>query len=157
MPLYMDGGEYRLAGYRGRGGGGGFVRRPLFHSSPSAPADLGALGFDLDLVCERPEGVEIGALKPMIKFVTLFAVADGKGDACSSTGDVGARSPADVLLCFPKPNLHLDAFFATGAWLMTGTGGRSGSSTGKSPLCFEEDRDALLISRARDSEADARL
>lgn len=154
MPLYMEGGEYRLGGCRGRGGGGEFGRRPLFHSSLSAPADLGALGFDLDLVCERPDGVGVGAFKPIIRFVTLLAVADGKGDGCSSTSDVGARSPASVLLCFPNPNLHLEAFFVTGAWLMTGTGG---SSKGKSPLRFEEDRDALLISRARDSEADARL
>lgn len=86
----------------------------------------------------------------------MLAVADGKGGACSSTGDFGARSPVDVLF-FPKPNFHLDAFFVIGAWLMTGTGGRSGDSKGKSPRCFEEDRDALLISRARDSEADARL
>ena len=155
MPLYMEGGEYRLDGCRGRGGGGRFSRRPLFHSSPFAPGDLGTLGFDL--VCERPDGVGTGAFKPMIRFVTLFAVADGKGNACSSIGDVGARSPAAVLLCFPKPNLHLDGFFTTGAWLTIGTGGTSGSSKGKSLLCFEEDRDALLISRARDSEADARL
>jgi hypothetical protein len=90
--------------------------------------------------------------------VTLLAVAviaiglfesDGSG---SSTGEAKGFSPEELF--FPKPNFHFDAFLVTtgGAW-MTGTGGISEGSSGKSPRCFDDERDALLISRARDCDA----
>lgn len=94
----------------------------------------------------------------MMRFVTLLAVADiaiglfVSEESPSSTGDAKGFSPEELFL--PNPNFHFDAFFVTtgGIWI-TGTGGKSGGSTGKSPRCFDDDRDALLISRAKDCEA----
>lgn len=91
----------------------------------------------------------------MTRFVTLLAVVDiaaglVSNEDGSSTGDARAFSPEELFL--PKPNLHFDAFFVTtGGVRMTGTGG--GDSEGKSPRCFDDERDVLLISRARDWEA----
>jgi len=93
----------------------------------------------------------------MIRFVTLLAVADiAIGGLFVS--DIGTSSTGDLSpdeLFFPKPNFHLDAFFVTtGGARMTGTGGGgSRDSKGNSPRCFDEERDALLISRASDCEA----
>jgi len=92
----------------------------------------------------------------MTRFVTLLAVVDiaaglpVSNEDGSSTGDARAFSPEELFL--PKLNFHFDAFFVTtgGVW-MTGTGG--GVSEGKSPRCFDDERDVLLISRARDWEA----
>lgn len=103
--------------------------------------------------CEIPVDVKAGAFKPMMRFVTLLAVEDiavglfvsDKGT--SSTGDATGFSPDELF--FPKLNFHFDVFFVT-----TGTGGGwLEDSKGKSFRCFDEERDALLISRARDWEA----
>jgi hypothetical protein len=89
-----------------------------------------------------------------MRLVTLLAVADiaiGRfvsAVSASSTGDDKALSADEVFL--PKLNFHFDGFFVTtGGVGMTGTGGKSAGSTGNSPRCFEDERDALLISRAK--------
>ena len=104
-----------------------------------------------------PDGDEGGAFKPMIRFVTLLTVADigfASNGAASSTGDARGFSPEELF--FPNPNFHFDTFFVTtGGAGMIGTGG--GASKGKSARCFDDDREALLISRAKDWEAVARV
>jgi hypothetical protein len=88
----------------------------------------------------------------MIRFVTLLAVANipiglpVSNEDASSTGDGRVCSSEGVF--FPKLNFHFDGFFVTtgDAW-MTDTGrGKSGDSKRESPRCFDDERDALLIS-----------
>jgi hypothetical protein len=87
--------------------------------------------------------------------VTLPALADTdlpvSKEAASSMGDAdgeaAGRSLADEL-CLPKVSFHFDVFFASA--LMGGKGGgKPGDSRGRSLRGIDE-RDALLISRARD-------
>lgn len=115
------------------------------------------------------------ALNPMIRFVTLLAVADmleatpgsiEVGGGVSSIGDTHAPETADPLF-FPKLSFHLEGFLVTGAGVIVGDG-----CTGGTVLKFvdelekdieimvktylrEEDLEALLISRASDCDASA--
>lgn len=147
---YIEGGEYRrglsLLGAEATEGVGGCCldRRPLT-SSPSCCFVLN---------CAIPDEGWGGAFKPMSKFVTLLALADidlpVSVEAVSSMGDVdddiaiAGRSLAEEL-CLPKDSFHLDGFF--GSTLIAGKGG--GDSRDRSLRGIDE-RDALLISRARD-------
>lgn len=134
----------------GTGGTGDFGRRPLAQEDAWSASGV----FDREI----PDGEGVVALKPIMRLVTLLAVADIAMDlfisdeGTSSTGDAKGFSPEEVF--FPKPNFHFDAFLVTtgGAWI-TGTGGISVESKGKSPRCFDDERDALLISRAKACEA----
>jgi len=94
----------------------------------------------------------------MMRLVTLLAVADipiglfVSEEGISSTGDVNGFSPEELFL--PKVSFHFDGFLVTtGSARIAGTGGKLVGSTAKSLRCFDEDRDALLISRARACDA----
>jgi hypothetical protein len=89
--------------------------------------------------------------------VTLPALADTdlpvSEEADSSMGDVdgeaaiAGRSLADEL-CLPNVSFHFDVFFASA--LMGGKGGGKPGDSGGRSLRGIDERDALLISRARD-------
>lgn len=115
-----------------------FERRPLAQED-----DWSASGF---LDCEISEAT----CKPMMRFVTLLAMADipialsVSNEDASSTGDGRVFSEG---VFSPKLNFHFDGFFVTtgDAWT-TDTGRGKSGATEKSPRCFDDKRDALLIS-----------
>lgn len=164
---YTEGGEYCRAFPRlvvaevpDREDGCCLSRRPLFHvvSLPSCCCFV--------LSCEilgGGGGGGKGAPKPMTRPVTLLALADidlpvseevasSMGDVDDDVGVVTGRSFADDECCFPNVNFHFDVFF--GKTLLVGKGG--GDSKDKSLRGIDE-RDVLLISRASNWEAVARL
>lgn len=143
---YIVGGEYR----RGPGlvallavtVGAPLGWRPRLHEDGSSKLRIG---------CEDVT-MGTGAFKPMMRFVTLLAVADmGLPKSIDGSSSKGEGSAFSAELFFPKLNFHLDAFLTTtgtGGGI-TGRGGTAGGSSG-SPRCFDDEREALLISRAKD-------
>lgn len=102
--------------------------------------------------CCEEIGGGTGAFKPMMRFVTLLAVADmSLPESTGGNSSKGEGSAFSAELFFPKLNFHLDAFLTTTGTdgSMTGRGGTAGGCS-RSLRGFDDEREALLISRAKD-------
>lgn len=101
------------------GGIGALARRPRFHVDPLSLAAAGVWGE--------------GALRPIMRFVTLLAVVDMGGDPPRSkdvggeTSSTGETRPVAGVLFLPKLSFHLDGFLVTGGGTVFGEDGGEGS------------------------------